>query len=47
MLYAKEILLHAIGLPAVDWAMSWTIQVQILDGAGIVSLENVLTGSGA
>jgi len=47
MLLAKEIFLHAIGSPAPDWAMGWTIQVQILDVAGVVSLENVLTGSGA
>jgi len=47
MLCAKEIFLHAVGSPAVDWAMGWMIQVQILYGAGVVSLENVLTGSGA
>jgi len=47
MLRAKEIFLHAIGSPALDWAMGWTIQIQILDGTGVVSLENVLTDSGA
>ena len=47
MLRAKEIFLHAIASPALDWAMGWAIQVQILDGAGVVSLENVLTGFGA
>jgi hypothetical protein len=47
MLHANKIFQHAIGLPALDWAMGWTIQVQVLDGAGVVSLENVLTGYGA
>jgi hypothetical protein len=47
MLRAKEIFLHAISSPALDQGMGWMIHVQILNGAGDVSLENVLTGSGA